>query len=338
MCRHSDRSPMAAGRSSTRLGLISFGRAPDPLAADVIVPRRLLLIVSSVTAPLVVGSALTLGPLPGVGAVGAVGAGLLVLYRPVYGAYALVALVPILSGLQRGLPVPGFRLSELMIVGIAGIILVSAQRSPRWGAFDWMALSYVIATAFLVWFNVIRHGDALTSDNFGTLLGPLQYLLLYRAILTALPDADRRARAIRLLLFASLPVSLLTLLQQFDIGGVRSLIVTLTGTDIYESTVTEVPRATGPFPHWHNLGGYLLLVLLLGISLLVEPGQRVMRRRTLLLTLAIALAALVQTASFAPLFGALVGASVIGLVSGQGRRILVWLAAAVVVGGLLFGP
>ena len=329
---------MAAGRSSTRLGLISFGRAPDPLAADVIVPRKLLLIVSSVTAPLVVGSALTLGPLPGVGAVGAVGAGLLVLYRPVYGAYALVALVPILSGLQRGLPVPGFRLSELMIVGIAGIILVSAQRSPRWGAFDWMALSYVIATAFLVWFNVIRHGDALTSDNFGTLLGPLQYLLLYRAILTALPDADRRARAIRLLLFASLPVSLLTLLQQFDIGGVRSLIVTLTGTDIYESTVTEVPRATGPFPHWHNLGGYLLLVLLLGISLLVEPGQRVMRRRTLLLTLAIALAALVQTASFAPLFGALVGASVIGLVSGQGRRILVWLAAAVVVGGLLFGP
>jgi len=225
-----------------------------------------------------------------------------------------------------------------MIVGIAGIVLLSAPRSPRWGAFDWMALSYVAATALLVWFNIVRHGDALTGDNFGTLMGPLQFLLLYRAILTGLPGAGQRAQAMRLLLFFSLPVSILTLLQQFSVGGVRSLIVTLTGTDIYESTVTEVPRATGPFPHWHNLAGYMLLVVLLGFSLLIEPGQRVMRRRTLLVTLAFALAALVQTASFAPLLGAFVGASLIGLLSGQGRRMLVWLGVAVVVGGLLFGP
>jgi len=304
----------------------------------VIASRRLTLIASSVAAPLVVGAATTLGPIAGLGAVGAVGVGLLVFFRPVYGAYALVALVPVLSGIQRGLPVPGFRLSELMIVGIAGIVLLSAPRSPRWGAFDWMALSYVAATAFLVWFNIVRHGDALTGDNFGTLMGPLQFLLLYRAILTGLPGAGQRARAMRFLLFFSLPVSILTLLQQFNVGGVRSLIVTLTGTDIYESTVTEVPRATGPFPHWHNLAGYMLLIVLLGFSLLIEPGQRVMRRRTLLVTLAFALAALVQTASFAPLLGAFVGASLIGLLSGQGRRMLVWLGVAVVVGGLLFGP
>ena len=63
-----------------------------------------------------------------------------------------------------------------------------------------------------------------------------------------------------------------------------------------------------------------------------------MRRRTLLLTLAFALAALVQTASFAPLLGAFVGASLIGLMSGQGRRMLVWLCVAVVIGGGVFGP
>lgn len=299
---------------------------------------RLTLILCSFTAPLIVGAAATLGPLPGLGAVGAVGVGLVVLHRPVYGAYALVALVPAISGLQRGLPVPGFRLSELMIAGIAGIILVSAPRSPRWTVFDWMALSYVAATAFLVWFNVVRHGNSLTADNFGTLMGPLQYLLLYRAILTAVPDADQRGRAIRLLLLASIPVSLLTLLQQFDIGHVRSLIVTLTGTDIYESTVTEVPRATGPFPHWHNLGGYMLLIVLLGFSLLVESGQRVIGRRTLLFTLVLALAALVQTASFAPLFGVFAGASAMGFLSGQGRRMFLWLGVIAVVGAVLFGP
>ena len=89
-------------------------------------------------------------------------------------------------------------------------------------------------------------------------------------------------------------------MQQFNLGPARALLEFLTGTNIYESTVGEVPRATGPFPHWHNLGGYLLLVLLLGFSLLLENDQRVIRRRVLLFTLAPAAAALIQTASFAP--------------------------------------
>lgn len=329
---------MGTGSSTIESGSIDPGRELRPHGTEVIARRRLTLIATSVTAPVIVGAAATLGPLPGLGAVAAVAVGLVVLYRPAYGAYALVALVPALSGIQRGLPVPGFRLSELMVAGLAGIILVSASRSPRWGVFDWMALSYVVATGFLVWFNVVRHGNALSGDNLGTLIGPLQYLLLYRAILTALPAAEQRARAMRLLLFVSVPVSLLTLLQQFDIGPARSLIVTLTGTDIYQSTVNEVPRATGPFPHWHNLGGYMLLIVLLGFSLLLESRQRVIGRRALLFTVALALAALVQTASFAPLFGVFVGASAIGLLSGQGRRMFVWLGVAVVLGGLMFGP
>jgi O-antigen ligase len=112
----------------------------------------------------------------------------------------------------------------------------------------------------------------------------------------------------------------------------------LTGTNIYESTVGEVPRATGPFPHWHNLGGYLFLVLLLGFSLVLERERQIISRRMLVLTLAPALAALIQTASFAPLFGTIAGALLIGVSMGQGRRVLAWLGVAAVVGGMLFGP
>lgn len=292
----------------------------------------------AVATTIVVGAGASLGPAEGLGAVVAVAVGAYVLRRPVVGAYALVALVPALSGMRRGLPIPGFRLTEVMIAGIAVLILVTAKRTPRWGAFDWCALGYVIANATLVWLNVVRHEASFSPDILGTLFGPVQYLLLYRAVLTALPKPEQRARAIRLLLFTSVPVSAMTLLQQFDIGPTRSILETLTGSNVYESTLIEVPRATGPFPHWHNLGGYLFLVLLVGFSLLLESDQRVIRRRVLLVTLAPATAALIQTASFAPLFGAIAGALVIGVSVGQGRRVLAWMGVAAVCAGVLFGP
>lgn len=287
---------------------------------------------------LVVGVGTALGPAQGIGAVLAVAIGLLVLRRPEVGAFALVALAPALSGLQRGLPIPGFRLSEVLIVGFAGIILLTARKTAPWGAFDWIALTYVVLTAVLVWFNLVRHGDSFTSDNLGTLLGPLQFFLLYRAVMTALPLPEQRHRAMRLLLFISVPVSLLTLFQQFNLGGVRPLLETMTGTDIYASTTDDVPRATGPFPHWHNLGGYLFVIVLLGFALLLEPAQRVIRRRTLLAVLAPALVALVQTASFAPLFGVVAGSLIIGLSMGKGRKVVAWLGVTALVGAALFGP
>ncbi len=301
-------------------------------------PHKSTLVIFAAFCAFVVGAAATLGPAAGLGAVGAVAIGLVILRWPAYGAYTLVALAPALSGLRRGFPVPGFRMSELLVAGIATIILVTAKKAPRWGAFDWMALSYVVATAGLVWLNVIRHEGAFTSDILGTLIGPLQFFLLYRAIVTGLPAPEQRARAIRLVLLVSIPVSLITVMQQYDVGGIRPLIDSLTGTTIYESTVSGVPRATGPFPHWHNLAGYLLLVVLLGLSVVLETGQRIIRKRLLLVVMALALAALLQTASLAPLLGAIGGAFIIGISVGQGRRVLRWLVVIAACGAVLFGP
>lgn len=291
-------------------------------------PPRASVIAFGLAALILIGVGAALGPVVGVAAVVAVGAGIVVLRRPIIGAYALVVCVPALSGLQRGLPVPGFRLSELMIVGIAGVVLMSARQTPRWGAFDWIAFGYVIANAVVVWLNVVRHGNALTGDILGTLLGPLQFFLLYRTLLVAIREEKQRASALRLLLLASLPVVLLTLLQQMNVGGARRLVETLAGPEAalaYGSTVNDVARATGPFPHWHNLAGYLLLVLLLGVSLLHEPGQRVFRRPVLVLLLVPTFLALVETASIAPLVGLLVGSVLIATYVGQTRKVLVWL-------------
>src|SRR4029077_13795923 len=50
---------------------------------------------------------------------------LVVATRPTWGAYVLVAVVPAVSGLGRGYPVPGFRLSEILTVSIGAVLLVA---------------------------------------------------------------------------------------------------------------------------------------------------------------------------------------------------------------------
>jgi hypothetical protein len=286
---------------------------------------------------LAVGAAL--GPLPGVAALAAVSGGILIMRRPVLGAYVLVLCVPALSGLRRGLPVPGFRLSELLIMGIAALILVTAHDTPRWQAFDWVAFGYVVATGVLIWLNVVRAGDAFTADALATMLGPLRFFLLYRTLVTTVRSGAQRATALRLLILASIPVAVLTLLQQWNVGGARGWVQTLAGSDAvsaYVSTLHETPRATGPFPHWHNLAGYLLLILLVVLSLLHEPAQRVLGKRVLITVFALGLIALTQTASVAPMLGLLVGAILIASFVGRARKTLVWVGITAAIAALAF--
>jgi O-antigen ligase len=147
------------------------------------------------------------------------------------------------------------------------------------------------------------------------------------------------------MLVASLPVSLSALMQQFDIGPTRSVLATLTGTDIYATTVDNVfgfqeatARATGPFPHWHDLGGYLMIIVLLGFGLLVEGSRWVLPRWVIVAIMVPAAAALVQTVSAAPLLGTAVGVVVIGMWAGRQRSVLAWTLVGAAVVSLAFSP
>jgi hypothetical protein len=296
-------------------------------------PKALILLLGLCAFGAICASALV-GPVFGLGAVAAVGAAIVVVQRPVVGAYILVTCVPALSGLSRGLPVPGFRVTELMTVAVAAIVLSTARGAPRWGAFDWAALAYVVLNGFIVWIHVIHEGDAFTGDMLGTMFGPLQFFLLYRTVLTAVEDDSQRMRAVALLLLASVPVSIAAVGQQWDLPGFRSVMATLTGSEgakAYAATIGDFARATGPFPHWHNLAGYLLLVLLLVVSLLHEPKPGVLGKGSLGVVLVAAIVALAQTASIAPMIGLVVGAVLIATSLGRAKQTIIWAGAGAIV-------
>jgi hypothetical protein len=90
-----------------------------------------------------VGVGAALGSFAGVAALAIVLTGLIVLRRPILGAFILVAVVPAASGLRRGFPVPAFRLSELLIATLSIVILTLAgkRRAVPWRTFDWLALA-----------------------------------------------------------------------------------------------------------------------------------------------------------------------------------------------------
>jgi hypothetical protein len=289
----------------------------------------------------VVGVGAGLGPVEGAAALVAVAFAVLVLERPAVGALTLVAATPVISGLRRGLPVPGLRLSEILIVGLAALVLLGADRTQLrpWRALDWIALAYVAATLALGGYDILVYHRDVGNDTVRALAGPLQYLLLYRAVLVGLPDARDRARALALLLVMSVPVSVLALMQYLHLLGVRGLIPHLTGVSIDTGADSDAggTRATSTFPHWQVLAPYAWWIALLAVALLVDDAQRVLRRGTLAVILGLAIAAAVTTVTFVALIGIVVGALALAALAGHGGRLAAGIVVAAVLVALGFG-
>jgi len=246
------------------------------------------------------------------------------LSRPVEFTYAVIAIVPITPGLRRGLPVPGLRLSELLVAGAATLILVSAGRASwsRWGSIDWWGLLFVTLYGLLGAEALLRRGIGLDSGSVGDLFGVAQFFLLYRIVRIGLRNEAQRARGLQVLLWASLPVSLLTFLQQLDVGPVRVSITTLTASvTAPTSGYTGIVRATGPFAHYHSLAGYLVVILLAAASVILVRDQRMMPRRHAMFIAACASLALLYTATLIAIVGAAVGALALAMRTGQLKRV-----------------
>lgn len=285
-----------------------------------------------VVATVAVAAGTAFQPLVGVGVAAAVAGALFLLHRPVMGALLVVAVAPAVSGLARGLPVPGARLSEVLIAGTAVLVLLLTRiDEPPWRTLDWMLLAYAVATVVLGSAGALRHGIPFDGRAVSDLLMPFQFLLVLRAVTTALSRPEDRVRALRWTLWTAVVVSVLAIAQRL-LPPVQGVVVALTGSDVYAYNEQYfVPRATGPFPIWHFLGGYLLLVALLAIALLVHGERTVASRRGLGVVLVLCTVGLVLTLTLAVLFGLVLGYVVLALWSGRART---WLGRGVAVGAI----
>jgi O-antigen/teichoic acid export membrane protein len=292
-----------------------------------------------VGASAVVGVASGLGPKYAVAALFGVALVVIVLARPVIGAYTLVAVAPPVSGLRAGLPVPQFRLSEVLIASVGVLLLVIARpgQTPRWRAFDWLALGYAVANAVLGAGDLLARGSPISISDADKLLGPMQFFLLYRAVLATLTTQRQRQAALRLLLFASVPVSLLAILQEIHAPGIVNLLANITDSQAFATNV-GVARATGPFALWHDLGSYLFVIVMLGVALLINQSWQVIKPRTLAAIVVLAGIALICTVSLTPIAGTAVGVLVLALTARPRKQWVARIAGLIVLLGAAFEP
>lgn len=293
----------------------------------------------TVGASVAVGVAAGFGTKTAVAALLGVAVVVLVLMRPVIGAYVLVAVVPTVSGLREGLIAPQLRLSEALIASVGVLLLVLARpgQTPRWRAFDWCALGYVVATAGLGAVNLLSSGLPVTLTDANKLLGPAQFFILYRAVLTTLTTAQQREVALRLVLLSSIPVSALAILQEARVPGIASMLAGVTGSQLFATTV-GVPRATGPFAIWHDLGSYLFVIVLLGVALLVHQSYRVLKSTTVAWIVLLAGIALCTTVSITPIVGTVVGVLVLAVTARRRSRWVMRAAGLITLLCFAFGP
>ena len=296
-------------------------------------------VVFTVAASATVGIAVGLSTKIAVAALFGVVVAAIVLVRPVIGAYTLVAVVPPVSGLRAGLPVPQLRLSEVLIASVGVLLLLIAQpgQTPRWRAFDWLAIGYAVANAGLGAVDLMAQGSKITIAEADKLLGPMQFFLLYRAVLTTLTTRHQRQVALRLLFYASIPVSLLAILQEGHAPKIPSLLVSITASQLF-GTTTGVSRATGPFAIWHDLGSYLFVIVLLGVALLINQSWQVLKPKMLGGIVLLAGVALLCTVSITPIAGTAVGVLVLAMTARPRRQWVVRTAGLIVGLAAAFGP
>jgi hypothetical protein len=266
-----------------------------------------------------------------------------VLVRPFVGALLLAVVVPMTSGLASGFPVPHVRLSEALI-GVVGLtLIVGAQRrdAVAWQTLDWVLLAYGLCWAFFGVLADVSLRQHLTIDEWGTVLGQLQFFLVYRGVRIAVRDARQRRLAVAAAVIGTVPVALLAMIQEVRAPGVAALIskITggLTGGSVGGTATGSLLRATGPFNNWAALAGYLLPVVLVVVVLALARSQ-VPARRWFVGAGVLAAIALALTIEQSAIACAIVGVAVLVRRYDQGGRLTRWVLAGVAVAILAASP
>jgi hypothetical protein len=272
-------------------------------------PRLTMLLLVLGAAP-VIGVAAALNPLLGLAAVVALAATLVLAQRPDLAVFPMVNVAPAAAGLQRGLLVPGLRVSEASIVGLGALVLVfsSRERRPAWTPVEWLLLTYALLTIAFGGLDLALRRASLEFEDIGTMLGPMQFVILLRAVVVAMGEERNRRRAVHFMLGAAAFVALVALAQAANLGPTRSVLTTLTGGSLYDKSLgLGVGRITGPFNIWHELAGFLMPSILVSLSLMIG-AEDARRRLRYGLVFSLTVLALISTAAAGVLIATSIGA------------------------------
>ncbi len=271
--------------------------------------------------------------------------------RPILIVYGLAFLLPLTGGLERGALIPLLRVSQALVV-FGFILFVLSTASPqgksRLSIIDMAFMLYLLAGAVFPLLALYYNGEPVslsatsinyTSSPIQTLLGPLQYYILYR-IVVAIVSSDRQIRVFLKLIFASsILVSVIGIMQKLNIAHMRTIIQTYYPAPSIGYDIAAVDqRITSTLQHYSGLGAYLTFTIIL--VLVCYAFQKQMKISSLLLaaTLLFDSIALVLTGTFSAWIGLVVGGILVLIMSRRFPKILIFIIIGILVAIVIFFP
>lgn len=220
----------------------------------------------------------------------------------------VLALVPALSGLDRGLLVPGLKVSDLLIIAL--VILLLVRRRFAWDRRDplgWSVLAYGVIQVVTTIINYLQRDDITTGELVKGIGSVSQFALLFAIAFSIGGTTGGVARWARYSVIFASSIAVIGLLQLADLGPTREIVSVLTGNpELANLPWWKTYRATGLFPSWHAYSMYLAMNALIALSMLLRGVRS--ERRLYFVTTVILFGGLLIGLTATPILVAAVGA------------------------------
>ncbi len=273
---------------------------------------------------------------------------LLVIPRPILIVYGLTIIMPLTGGFARGSFVPLLRLGQALLV-LAFVFFLIARRSPQGKArltiidlaFAFFFLAEAVFPVLALYYRGIHLdlNDTHVVDGatpLQTLLGPLQYYLLYRIVVATISSDRQIKRVLELIFIASILVSVIGILEKV-IPSFRILVETYYPPVKFSYLVPEVEvRIGSTLAFYSGLGAYLAFIIIAALACYAS-GKRVGIHPLLLIaTILLGSIALVLTGTFAAWIGLAVGAVAVFLLMRRVPKLVIFVLFGIGLAAILF--
>jgi O-antigen/teichoic acid export membrane protein len=274
----------------------------------------------------------------------------IVMPKPILIVYGLTFVLPLTGGLARGAVIPFLRVSQALLV--LGFILFVIAKPTRLGksrltAIDLAFILFVLGEAVFPMLALYYHGDSINltyisqpdgTSALQTLLGPIQYYLLYRIVVGAISSQKQVITILNLIFFSSIIVSIIGILQKL-VPAVNRFIATYyppvsLGYDIPET----YQRITSTLQHYSGLGAYLAFIIILALTCYTARQHLKIPLLLLVGTFVFDSIALVLTGTLAAWIGLVVGMAVIFVLLRRIPKPVIFILIGVTLAAIIFQP
>ncbi len=324
----------------------SVGAARDGVGiddgADAAVPSVGLLAPSLVLLAAVTGLLAALAPVLAVAAGGLVLLTAAVAIRPIAGTYLVLALTPLLAGVDRGAVVPLLRPNEAIFFFVVGIVVsravvlwVRGHRVPwAFRRLDGALLALAFTSSVLPVLWLTARGEDLTGDDLQHAVTLWKYFLLYLLVRGTVRTEREVARCLWLALAAAAVVAVVAILQSLQIAPVTSFVATYYAPFGNERAVAN-QRGTSTLASSIAVGDVMAYSLAIALGWLLRGS----RHRLVLVVLSVLLVlGGLGSGQFSGAIALAVAVAAVGFITGQLRRAAYAAVPAAAVGALLLRP